>query len=68
MKGPGNVMLIQKRIQMVDTFIHQEYSSKYVHGGKVVFFYMVGETELSVWNFHINQLITSYCCKIAQRE
>ena len=61
-------MLIQKRIQMVDTFIHQEYSSKYVHGGKVVFFYMVGETELSVWNFHINQLITSYCCKIAQRE
>ena len=42
MKGPGNVMLIQKRIQKADTFVHQEYSNKYVHGGKG-FFYMVGE-------------------------
>ena len=49
-------MLTEKRIQMIDTFIHQEYSNKYVHGGKVLFFYMEGETELSVGNFHINQL------------
>lgn len=60
MKGQANVMFGSKENTKLDTFIDQEYSNKYVQGGKVGFFHRVGEkSQLNFyyigWNLHVNQ-------------